>query len=590
MDSPWRSAPCRTGGERGPAPIVLAALAASAALACAAVAGCGSDPAPPAGSSAILITLDTTIPEALSCYGVARGTTPHLDALAAEGVLYENARTVTPITAPAHASMLTGLYPIRHSVRMNGSMSLPDGVVTVAEQAQEAGLETGAIVAAVVLLRDFGLDQGFATYDDAAERGGADRTADAVTDLAIDWLRRRDPERRFLLWVHYFDPHQPHRAPPEFLARVGDNPYLAEVAFMDHHVGRLLDFARGEGLLEETLVVAVADHGEGLGRHGEATHAAFAYDTTLSVPLIVRHPDGWGAGTRSQDLVSVVDVGPTLAEGLGLRPAADADGSSLLRRSPPAGRGVYFETYFGHLSFGWSQISGWADAEGKYLFSSAPELYDVERDPGERANLLPGAEARLERYQRGIRTIAARDRHAPAGLGGDHAELQDQIEMLGYAGVSSEAFDLPEPLEALDRPSPHACADVHRDYLEARARMKDGELDEAELLLRGAAERDPTNHELLYKLGVVLHRLGRHADAIPVLERAARLRPTEWVTPLLQIAQCEAERGAPERAIEVYLRAFAHGSGPEEHRRELVRLLREAGREAEAARFALPER
>ncbi|MCB9914602.1 MAG: sulfatase [Planctomycetes bacterium] len=334
----------------------------------------------------MLVTLDTTNPGALGCYSGRAGLTPHLDALAAEGVLYENARSVAPLTLPSHASMMTGLWPPRHTLRDNGLRALPESAETLAEAARARGYQTAACVAAVVLGESYGLDQGFDVYDAPHGAGPGhghvlERSSAEVTAAALRWLDGRDRARPFFLWVHYFDAHAPYDPAPEFLARaqaLGEArfpAYLGEVAQVDDAVGALLARLRAEGLLEHTLVAVVGDHGESLGRHGEPTHSLLAYDATIRVPLLLRYPDGYRAGERSAEFVSVADVAPTLLEALDLAPGGALDGRSLYRRAVPPGRGVYFESSYGWLNYGWSPLSGWASAEGTYLHSSAPELF-----------------------------------------------------------------------------------------------------------------------------------------------------------------------------------------------------------------------
>ncbi|RKY18760.1 MAG: hypothetical protein DRQ55_12525, partial [Planctomycetota bacterium] len=208
--------------------------------------------------SGLLITLDTTNPGALGCYGGAQGLSPALDALARESVVYDYAHSVAPLTLPAHASMLTGLYPLRHGVRDNGHTPLPAAAATLAEFAAEAGLQTAAFVAAAVMDAPYGLDQGFDVYRTpragSAQVGGSpgSRPGAEISADAVRWLRERDTSRPFFLWVHYFEPHAPYEPAPRFLDRVAGDAYLGEVAAMDDAVGALLSVLRGEGLLDQT--------------------------------------------------------------------------------------------------------------------------------------------------------------------------------------------------------------------------------------------------------------------------------------------------------------------------------------------------
>ncbi|MCZ6599113.1 MAG: sulfatase, partial [Planctomycetota bacterium] len=419
----------------------LTALLAATASSC----GGGGDCGP---RSALLITLDTTRYDALGCTGGPPGVSPNLDALAAEGVLYEQARTVCPLTMPAHASIFTGLYPLRHTVHMNSMLALPSSAHTLAERASQRGFQTAAFIAAVVLADDFGLAQGFERYDQPApplvqreEIHYDRRPANEVADDAIAWLAERDPERPFLLWTHFFDPHVPHDPPGEFLRAGKGDPYLGAVAFMDHHIGRILAALDEEGLLDETIVVVVADHGEARGDHGESTHGVLAYDSTIRVPLIVRHPDGWRAGERSDEIVSVVDVFPTLVEALELGGPGDVDGVSLHRRRAPPDRGVYYESYYGFFSYGWSPLAGWADARGRYLHSSAPEYYALT-DEEERVDLI-AEQDELERYRRAIDSIAGRSRLTRDANDTAAAHVLAQLQRLGYTGAAAGADGIP---------------------------------------------------------------------------------------------------------------------------------------------------
>ncbi|MEW6073870.1 MAG: sulfatase [Planctomycetota bacterium] len=222
--------------------------------------------------SALLITLDTTRWDSLGANGGIPGTTPRLDLLAQESILYDQARTVAPLTTPAHASMLTGLYPSRHTVRDNDVWVLPAEIDTLAELARRKGIQTGALVAALVLHARYGLDQGLEHYGQPELeelKGGrttVQRPARQVIDDAIAWLAERDRSRPFFLWVHLFDPHAPYEPPPSFRggALMG-NPYQGEVSYMNQEAGRLIDRLRDDGTLEETFVMVVGDHGEALG-------------------------------------------------------------------------------------------------------------------------------------------------------------------------------------------------------------------------------------------------------------------------------------------------------------------------------------
>jgi choline-sulfatase len=504
----------------------------------------------------VLITLDTTRADALGGYGRTPSVTPMLDALASESVLYTQAHTVAPLTLPAHASMLTGLVPLRHSVRDNGTSALPSDALSVAEMARDEDVDTAAFVSSSVLHASFGLDQGFALYDapTAGERGQssfAERSAADTARAAIRWLRTRDAEKRFLLWVHVFDPHSPYAAPESFAQAAGGDAYLGEVAFVDHAVGELLAALRAEGVLDRTLVVVVADHGESLGEHGEPTHGAYCYEATLRVPLLVRYPEA--VGERRDDPASVVDVAPTIVEALELGALPEVDGLSLFRRRVPADRGAYFECYSTYLDYGWSQLAGWVDANGKYIASSAPELYDLDQDARELRNLLPGRETERAAFERRIAEIAARPALAPDTERTIDGDLARELQALGYAGAGAVSDELPGPLARLDRPSPaDRSAELH-SLLQATALLDARAFDEAIALLQTIARANPHNALALDQLGFALLQRERYDEARAALLQRLTL-PTRRPETFVNLALCAERLGEREPAL-AYARA-----------------------------------
>jgi len=553
------------------------------------VAGCGSEE--PERLSALLITLDTTIPEILHCYGGPPDASPHLDALAAESILFENARTVAPLTLPAHASMLTGQYPVRHSVRMNGSMILPSAADTLAERARERGYQTGAFIAAVVLNEAFGLAQGFDVYDDPdapksmIPHAAPARLASDVADHAIRWLEDFDSDEPFFGWVHMFDPHAPYEPPAEYLRPHG-NPYRGEVTFMDAHVGRVLDALKRLGRWDETLIVVVGDHGEGLSRHGEGTHACFVFDTTLDVPLIVRHPDGRRAGERVKEIVSVVDVHPTIVRALGLGTTGNVDGYDLLSPELDPKRGVYFESYFGFVSFGWSQVCGWADAEGKYVHSSTPEFFDLVADPGEENNVIEQRGDVIARYREGIRRIADRERLAQEGFAaGENESLAAEIEKLGYGGAGVVDMGMPDPLSRPNRVSPHTRVKAQADFEEAQKLCDRRQFAQALPTLQRLYGENPFNHNASFLLGSAYIALGRPADAIAPLLDTIENRGEKLITGPLFLALAYEDSGQTDMAIDTYERALREVVGPPGFMERLVKLLKATGQHEKAKQY-----
>lgn len=543
-------------GRRGLG-LALVLLPALAAL------GCGRRADAP---SVLLITLDTTRARALGCYGNPFGTTPHLDRLAEEGTLYEQARTVAPVTLPAHASMLTGLYPPRHGLRDNGLWALSGAAETVAERAAAAGVQTGAIVAAPVLHRRYGLAQGFDSYSQPSTAGQSGRLemdyrqADEIADEAIAWWQARAGGPRFL-WVHFFDPHEPYRPQPALLERVGGRAYLAEVAAMDAAIGRLLAAMREDGSLDRSTVLVIGDHGEDFQLHGEPTHSVTCYDTTLRVPFLIRRPGAAGAGQRIRAPVSVADAAPTIASALGLAPGVGLDGIDLLA-APPDRRGVYFESYVGYLNYGWSPVSGWLDAEGKYLHSAVPEFFQPLRDADEREDRIADTPAaRLEPYREALRLLAAAPALAGVPLGALAAQDEAELRELGYAGVGDPEAELPPPgVAPAGLPSPHRRTEELRAFYEAARIGGQGAHAEAIPRLEAIVAGNPRNLYARELLGLFLYRAGRPADAeaalLPLVE-AGHQRPTV----LDVLGHCAEELGRRSAARAWFERAAAARPG-----------------------------
>ena len=284
------------------------------------------------GPSVLLVTIDTLRADRVGVYGLPDAATPTLDGLAASGVLFEQAIAAAPLTLPSHASILTGQYPPTHGVRHNAIFRLGGEAETVAERFQASGVDTGAVIGAAVLDPAFGLDQGFDVYDAklpqerSAAAGFFERSAQGVTDAALSWLRRTDG--RFFLWVHYYDVHGSYHPPEPFKTRFAKRPYDGEVAYVDQELGRLLQGLEQSGRRSNTLVAVTADHGEGLGEHGEAYHSYLIYDSVLHVPLLLSGP-GVPAGRRVPSVVSTTGLAATLLHLAGLPALTKTDVGDL---------------------------------------------------------------------------------------------------------------------------------------------------------------------------------------------------------------------------------------------------------------------
>jgi len=353
-----------------PARAALCALLAGA-LACERPAA-EPEPATAGPPNVLLLTVDTLRPDHLSAYGRAKHETPHIDRLAREGALFENAFADSPWTTASMASVLTGTYATEHGFKSTNAHRLAPANLTLAEVLSRHGYRTAAIIGSFPLDAIYQLDQGFDHYDDAfttpiwihpevepahvesefrespedqamfaMEKAMNDsrRTDEEVSDAAIAWLEERaeGAEARtqpFFLWVHWFGPHsKPDWRVPEaerLAAQLAQ--YAPDVLENDRQVGRVLDALDAQGLAEETLVVFHADHGESLGEEGYVGHGQLLNDASMRIPLLLRWPGHVEAGVRSRELARNVDIFPTVLDAAGVAPPRPLSGRSLLPR------------------------------------------------------------------------------------------------------------------------------------------------------------------------------------------------------------------------------------------------------------------
>jgi arylsulfatase A-like enzyme/cytochrome c-type biogenesis protein CcmH/NrfG len=479
-----------------------------------------------AGCNVLLVTLDTTRADRIGCYGNANIQTPALDRLARAGVLFSAASATAPSTLPAHASVLTGLYPAHHGAQVNGLYRLSRSHPTLASVLAEQGYATGAMISAFVLDASFGLDHGFDVYDD--DLSGApevalyrykERKADQTTDQAMAWLESAGA-KPFFLWVHYFDPHLPHEPPPQYTAECHGNPYDGEIAFVDAQFGRLLSALDTRGLTDRTLIVVVGDHGESLGQHDEFTHGLLTYESTQRVPLLMACGTRLGGGVHISRRVSQVDLMPTVLALLGLPAPTPTDGIDLTTAIPES-RPIYAETLHGLLMYGWAALLAVYEGPLKYIHGPHPELFDLSADPNEHTNLLPSRPQDAERLRQRLvelfgPDLAMTEVDAPTETR-SMADLA-KLRALGYVGA---AANIPAP--AL-RPDPRQM--MLPMNLVDQIVFSEGDASRPEVKiqkLEAVVRQYPQFHPALRYLGD-LYRLTRQNDrAIEVYTRATEL-------------------------------------------------------------------
>jgi choline-sulfatase len=486
------------------------------------VAACRGNSAPSsAGSptaaaprpSILLVTLDTTRADVVGPDAIGVET-PAFNALAARGLRFRRAYATVPETLPSHTSLMTGLYPAGHAIHENGR-SLPAGTPVLAERLHQAGYRTAAFVSSFVLAKQFGLARGFDVYDDdfskaatSSETSVSERSAVKTTDIAVAELARPASQPRFV-WVHYNDPHAPYNPPEPFRSRYPDKPYLGEVASMDEQLGRLVQaFDRRGGPL---AIIVVADHGEGLGEHGETQHGTLVYDATMHVPLVAVGPDV-SPGTTDVT-VSTRRVFFTILDWAGL-----GSEHSLLRSTAPASQVVLGEGMKPFLEYGWQPQVMAVSGAFKAIDAGKIETYDLGSDPRESRNLGPGAN-----FPPGLRK-AMDDYPIPSPASARTPDTLDdaarrRLASLGYVSAGAAPLvrkDAPRPvdmtglLDAIDRASGLFTAGLYAQALP---------------LLEQIRSKDPDNLDATLRLATAHSMLGQNAQAVALFGRAASLAP-----------------------------------------------------------------
>lgn len=542
----------------------------------------------PQPENIILITLDTTRADRLNCYGYSHPTSSNLDKLAASGTRFERAYTPVPLTLPAHASILTGLNPYHHRVHNNGNYVLPSEVKTLAEILKEKGYRTAAFVSSFTLDKRFGLDRGFDVYDDwlpavtLFKNLSSERSAAEVFKAFSSWFEKEKPEK-FFCWVHFYDPHFPYQPPPEYAAKFSD-PYDGEIAFMDYYVGLVLELLDEAGLTGKTAIIAVGDHGEAFGEKVEEGHGLFLYEMSVRVPLIIRGP-GIKPGEISHDLVSLVDLAPTILDWFGARAEVQFDGKSLLRvlsGKKEKTRDIYLETFYPRENYGWSELVGIISWPWKFIQAPRPELYNLEKDPQENQNLAGGEE-------RTAAMLAGRLQNLLAGKGedsGSRRELtaaeRERLRSLGYLQVFSGGTKgpLPDPKDKTDelklfqeasrleqngqfREAEEVYSrllglnpEAESLYIElARVQGEQKNFRKAAETLREGARKFPSSEYLLSRLAHALYLSREYDEAQEVAMNLLRMNAGNFEA-LVVLGLCHEEKGDLERALDSYERAL----------------------------------
>jgi len=497
-------------------------------------AACSGPADEPARTSpnVILISIDTLRADHLSCYGYKKARTASIDRLAAEGILFEQAISPVPLTLPSHASLLTGTLPISHGIRDNTGFVLSDAPTTLAQVLGSRGYRTGGVVGAFVLDSRFGLVRGFDYYFDNFESGTletaslqvSERRGEDVLAEAQRWVAQ-NPEQPFFAFIHLFDPHAPYAPPVSFQNAL--SPYDGEVAYVDAQLGTFFAFLQERGLWKDSLVVLTADHGEGLGEHGEAHHGMFLYDSTLHVPLILKLPDAVGHGRRVSDQVRLIDVMPTILDIIGQSAPETVQGVSL----QPAWKtgqlpelAAYSETQLPFLNYGWSGLDSYRAKGEKLIDAPRPELYNLKDDPRETQDLFSRHRERALQLREVKQRIVGTAARLPSNSRQARVDQETirRLRSLGYMAGGSSRMPQVGPNQSLADPKDKI--GLFNRISEAQLASQEGKFEESVELLKEVLLRDPSVFFAHSVQALNYLELKRPADALPHLRSAVKLR------------------------------------------------------------------
>jgi arylsulfatase A-like enzyme len=500
----------------------------------------------------VLLTVDTLRADRWGCLGDPDARTPEIDRLARQGLLYPEGRAPSPITLPSHASLMTGLPPAIHGIRDNGIFRLEEGSGrTLAEAFRSAGWTTAAFVSSFPLAERFGLVRGFDRYDDRLAGSDApsghlpERTADRTLARLESWLDGGDADDAPLfLWVHYFDPHAEYAAPDPW-PRVCADPYRAEVAFTDAQTGRLLrvlDDRRGG---RARVMAVAADHGEGLGEHGELTHGVLLQLSTIRIPIVVV---AGGPAGLDRTPVPLEGLAATLLRSAGLDDRLGPQCAPPLDDPPGA---LHAETLYPHFNFGWAGLRAREEGGWRLVAGPVDRLYRIDTDPAEMRDVADDHPERVAELRAALEDEW--DRRREHAFTAPELDLDpDDLEALHALGYLSSGAREGDAEAAFDH-GPDPAGRIHVLTL-LNVGVTDSGRDprRAIVSLRQVLADDPENRLALEYLGRAHEALGEIGEARDAWERALALgpNPTSVYLGLAQIYRSLGERGSLRRTLE----------------------------------------
>ena len=533
-----------------------------------------NEPGPYPGASVIIISVDTLRSDRLPVYGYQGIETPQISEFAEQAVLFERAYSPYPLTLPSHSTLFTGLLPPEHGVRDNSFYELQAGQKTLAEVLKAEGYQTAGVVSSVILGPRTGINQGFDYYEsdfrDEYGRTYASRDGESSIKLALNWIKSQPKSKPKFLFLHLFEPHSPYQAPEPFSA-MGKHPYDGEVAYTDHLLGQFFDDLKQAGEFDPSLILLVSDHGEGLGDHGEAEHGILLYREALQVPFILKLPKSERAGKRYSHPVMLADIKPTLETLLGVEVTPVSGRCVFDSDTDWQNRPIFSETRYPANNYGYAPGRSVIRGDDHFIQFQASELYNLQRDPRETQNLLPGqpvAEAitgYLEALGQGV--------DAKSGESDGDLEL---LASLGYSAVQVATS------QNQTRPIAELVAAIHV-LDEAADHVKNGNVVSAEKLLEQLLEEQPCLHQARLDLAKIWERKGEVA-ALERLYEEALLCDAKNLRFLMLTGILKIRRGDLDQALQLAEQVWNYGT--EEAKGEFAYAFFQNGYKEEADHFA----
>lgn len=487
-----------------------------------------------------LVTIDTLRADHVHCYGYDHIQTPALDALAQDGIRFTQAFTPSPITNTSHTSILTGLLPSSHGVT-DFAVPLSPAHPTWAQLLHAQGYYTAAFIAAVILDSKSlapGLDRGFDFYDNFPRQsqtksrwGRLERRGMDVVQRAEAWLSAH-PYGPHFIWVHLYDPHDPYEPPAPYSQIYKDRLYDGEVAYADSALANFISYLKKNRWYENSVIVVVGDHGEGLGEHHENTHGIFLYDSTTHVPLIFKTPAGTSGGKKRvvEAQVRTTDILPTVLDLTAIPAPSRLDGESLKPYFSGENRNASERVVFGEtdypLRFGWAPLRSVRAQGHKFIEAPRPELYDLRQDTAELANQYEPWNEQVKSFRGLLAEVRAKAPPPEPSRGTVGQGTIDELKALGYLGKADagSSTNVPEPSLL---PDPKDRIEEQNLLHQAMLASEDGRDAAARESLEKVLDLDPKSSTALRQLGELELHARDYPQSAQHLKAALEIDPND---------------------------------------------------------------